>query len=168
MAEAITRIDRQTQNAAEEQVQAMDRLLQATAGGSEPLLKGLDILNELDRLGVLDAMRAMLKQSGQITAIGLEQMNKPGAHRIIKNAMGALQFLSSLDPAKLAVLMNGLTAGIDSATAAGTVGEAGRQERGGGGLWSIVKSMRGPDVMASLSLMVRFLQGMGRSLNKSR
>ncbi len=115
MAKAITNIEKHIPDQAEKEAQAVRHIVQAAAGSPEPLVKLLDILQELDRLGVLDAIQGILKNSEQIASIGIHQLNKPGAHRIIKNAIGAVQFLSRLDPDKLQTIFHGLSAGVEYA-----------------------------------------------------
>lgn len=159
MAKAITSIDKHIPDRAEEEAQAIQRVLQAAASHSEPLIKFMDILHELNRLGILDALQGMLKNSGQIASIGISQLNKPGAHRIIKNGMGAIQWLSQLDPAKLQTILSGVASGVEYA--------AGDQPPGKQGLWETVKALRGPEASASLAMMTKFLQGMGKGLNKT-
>jgi uncharacterized protein YjgD (DUF1641 family) len=160
MAKAITNIEKQVPNSAEEQTQAMEQLLQQAAGHHKPLIKFLNILDEIDKLGILDAAEGMLKNSKQIAVVGLDQLNKPGAHRILKNGMGAVGFLSRIDPNKLQRLLNGVASGVENTDA----DEATRKPKG---LWGVFQSARQPEVMSSLSLMMDFLRGMGSGL-KSR
>lgn len=158
MARAITDIDKRIPDQEEETAQAIERMMKEAASRSEPLVKFLDILDELNRLGILDAMEGLLKNSKQIASIGIGQMNKPGAHRMIKNGMGALQCLAQLDPAKLGILLQGLSDGVNQAVRP----EPDQRQ----GLWGLVQSLRKPQVQVSLSMMTRFLQGMGEGLSK--
>ncbi|GGG04035.1 DUF1641 domain-containing protein [Paenibacillus abyssi] len=160
MAKAITSIEKNRPTQAEADAEAVEQILQSAAKEREPLLKLIDILGDLNRLGILDAVQGILKNSEQIALIGINQMNKPGAHQMIKNGMGAVQFLSQIDPSKLQTLLQGVSAGIDHAVAA----EPDRRQ----GLWGMLGSLRNPDVSAALSVMMKFLQGMGKGLNKSR
>jgi uncharacterized protein YjgD (DUF1641 family) len=159
VAKPITNIEKTIPNKIEEEAQALEQLLKAVANQHQPMLKFLDILNELDRLGLLDAARGMLKNSHQIAYIGMNQMNKPGAHRIIKNGMGAITFLSMVDPDKLQTLLNGVASGIDHAVD----DTPGKKQ---GGLWGMLKILREPQVMSSLSMMTGFLRGLGHGLKK--
>ncbi|MBP1153784.1 MULTISPECIES: DUF1641 domain-containing protein [unclassified Paenibacillus] len=159
MAKAITNIEKNIPNQVEEDSQAIQQLLQAAANHSVPLIKFLDILHELNRQGVLDALQGMLKNSEQIALIGIHQLNKPGAHRIIKNGMGAVQMLSQIDPAKLQTILQGVASGVEHAAQ----DEPAKKQ----GLWDILRTLRGREASASLSMMTKFLQGMGKGLNKS-
>ncbi|GCL73357.1 DUF1641 domain-containing protein [Paenibacillus naphthalenovorans] len=160
VAKAITNIEKHIPDQAEQEAQAVRHIVQAAAGSPEPLVKLLDILQELDRLGVLDAIQGILKNSEQIASIGIHQLNKPGAHRIIKNAIGAVQFLSRLDPDKLQTIFHGLSAGVEYAADDSPTKKQ--------GLWEIIKTLREPEAGASLSMMTKFLQGMGKGLKESQ
>ncbi|MED4601540.1 DUF1641 domain-containing protein [Paenibacillus validus] len=158
MARAITDIDKPVPDQEEETAQAIRHMMKEAANRTEPLVKVMSILDELNRLGILDAVEGLLKNSKQIAAIGMEQMNKPGAHRMIKNGMGAVQLLTQLDPAKLGAILQGLSEGVNQAVRP----EPDPKQ----GLWGIVQSLRKPEVRVSLSMMMGFLQGMGKGLSK--
>jgi len=159
MAKATTRIDKEAAAQEELTAKAFNQIIQSVAERSEALLKFLDVLGELHQLGVLDAAEALLKNKQDIALIGIQQMNKPGAHRIIKNGMGAVQLLSSIDPSKLQTLLNGVAEGVAQSSGQ-------HVDRKQMGLWGIAKTMRKPETMASLNMMMQFLQGMGKSLKE--
>lgn len=160
MAKAITNIEKHIPDQTEEEAQAVSNILQAAASHSGPLVKLLDILEELDRLGVLDALQGILRNSEQIALIGIHQLNKPGAHRIIKNGMGAVQFLSRIDPGKLQTILRGVASGVEYAAN----DEPTRMQ----GLWDMVKILRDPEAGRALSMVTKFMQGMGKGLKESQ
>lgn len=160
MAKATTHIERETPHPEVEQAQALAQLLGAVAANREALLVFLDIVQELHKLGLLEAVQALLKNSRQITHIGLQQLNKPGAQHILKNGMIAMQFLSKMEPSKLETLLNSAAAGMENASSGL---EDGKQL----GMWGLAKSIRNPEVNTSLNFMVHFLQGMGEQLHHS-
>lgn len=145
---------------AEEEAQAIEQILKAAVEHREALLAFLDILGELQKIGILEALQGMLENSKQIALIGINQLNKPGAHNMIKNGMGAVQFMSSIEPSKLNQLLNGVLTGIEHA-----VDQEGNLKQQG--LWGMVRTMRNPEVMSSLNMMTRFLRGMGTGLNNN-
>jgi uncharacterized protein YjgD (DUF1641 family) len=160
VANAITHIEKGIPDAAQEEDQAAERLMKAAVQHSDALTAFMGLLDEMHKLGVLDAAHAMLQNKQQIAVIGLNQLNKPGAHRIIKNAMGAVGFLSRLDPAKLQRMLNGVAEGVD---------KAGGEEKGGSkpaGLFGMLKSFREPEVLAAFGVLINFLRGMGKGLNR--
>ncbi len=116
MAKAIIDIDKQVPNQAEEEAQSIQQILKAASTHRESLLAFMDVLDELHKMGILEAVQAMLKNKKQIALVGLGQLNKPGAHRLIKKRDGSRTiFLTTLDPAKLQTILNGVSAGVEQA-----------------------------------------------------
>jgi uncharacterized protein YjgD (DUF1641 family) len=157
MAKATTRIEKAIPDAVQEQAQSLHMLLQAVAENRDALLMLMDIVKELNELGLLEAIHAMLKNRHDISVIGITQLNKPGAQRIVKNGMNALQFLSSINPAELEPLLKGMSNGVKYAAEADT-------DKGQMGLFGMMKSMRDPEVATSLQVMFNFLRGMGHGV----
>jgi uncharacterized protein YjgD (DUF1641 family) len=160
VAKSITNIEKRLPNQAEEDAKAIQQILQAVGSQRQALLGLLDVVEELQKLGVIDMMRGMLKNGKDIGTIGIQQMNKPGAHRMIKNGMAAVQFLTQVDPAKLQTLLGGVAQGVDAAV---VEHEPNRKH---GGLWGMLKFLRDPAVMSAVAMMVRFLKGMGNGLKQ--
>lgn len=158
MAKATTHIEKQTPNPVEEQAQAIQKLLVSVAESQDALIVFLDVLKELHAFGVLDVLRGLLKNRHQVGVIAITQLNQPGMHHMMKNAMGAVQFLSKLEPEKLQNIMNALASGIDQFSPADKPTS----------LWGMGKSLRDPDVMLSMSTLLNFLRGMGESLHQNQ
>lgn len=159
MAKAITNIEKRVPDQLEVETEAIQQIAKAVANHREPLMKSLDILNELNQMGVLDALQGMLKNRQQIGVIAIDQMNKPGAHRIIKNGMETMQFLSKVNPSNLQTILNGIAAGVEQA-----VDHEPNKKKG---LWELFRTLRKPEILSSLSMMTKFLQGMGRGLRNT-
>jgi uncharacterized protein YjgD (DUF1641 family) len=159
VAKSITNIEKRLPNEAEEDAKALQQILKAVGNQRQALLGLLDVTDELHKLGVIDMMRGMLKNSKDIGEIAIHQMNKPGAHRMIKNGMAAAQFIAQVDPSKLQTLLNGLTQGMDAAVEQ----EPGRKKAG---FWGVLKTAREPAVMSSIAMMMRFMKGMGAGLKQ--
>lgn len=157
MAKAITHIEKRVPNAAEEQAEAIQDILNAAAQNKEALLILMDIVSQLHNAGLLEMAQGFLTNRHKVGVIGLQQLNKSGAQRIIKNGMGAVQFLTKLDPAKLDMLLGAMASGVDEASEA----QAEHRQLGLAGLY---KTMRDPEVQTSLGVMMNFLRGMGKGL----
>jgi uncharacterized protein YjgD (DUF1641 family) len=158
MAKATTRIENNIPDPIQEQAQSLKMLLQAVTENRDALLMLLDIVKELHELGLLEAVQAMLKNRHDISVIGITQLNKPGASRILKNGMNALAFLSSIEPAELEPLLKGMSNGVKYAADA---------DKGQIGLFGMMKSMRDPEVATSLQVMFNFLRGMGHGVRET-
>jgi uncharacterized protein YjgD (DUF1641 family) len=160
VAKSITNIEKRLPNQAEEDAKALQQILIAVGDQRQALLGLLEVVEELQKLGIIDMMRGLLKNSKDIGAIGIQQMNKPGAHRMIKNGMAAVQFLTQVDPAKLQTLLGGVAQGVDAAV------EQEEPNQKQGGLWGMIKIAREPVVLSSIAMMMRFLKGMGSGLKQ--
>ncbi|HEU4963600.1 MAG TPA: DUF1641 domain-containing protein [Bacilli bacterium] len=166
MAKATTHIEKSVPNAAEEQAQGLGQLLQALAENREAILLAMDVLGELHKAGLLEMLQALLKNRHEIGVIGIEQLNKPGAHRILKNGMNLVQFLSAVEPASLQTLLNGVAGGVKKVGEAdGGTGTGKAQPQPG--MWGMVKLLRDPEVSASVNVLVNFLRGMGHEVRNT-
>jgi uncharacterized protein YjgD (DUF1641 family) len=157
MAKAIEQIEKQVPNQAQEAADSVKQILDSVVQNKESILIFLDMLNEMHEAGFLEAAQSMLKSRHKIGVIGINQLNKSGAQRIIKNGMGAVQFLTKVDPAKLDMMLGAVASGLDQA---GQTPDDGRPM----GMWGMVKTMRDPEVQSSLGVMMNFLRGMGDGL----
>lgn len=160
MAKAITQIIRRAPTADEEQAQAKDEILEAAAKHKESILLLLELVNDLKQAGVLEMAHAFVTNLHKIGVIGVNQMNKSGAQNLIKNGMGAAQFLGKLEPDKLEMLLGALAAGADRA--AGKPGEVRRV-----GMVGMLREMNSPDIQASFGFLLNFLRGVGRFMQRS-
>ncbi|HLO03650.1 MAG TPA: DUF1641 domain-containing protein [Symbiobacteriaceae bacterium] len=158
MATATTRIERRETTPAEQQAEALVELLGAVAQQKEALLTLFDIIGELHNAGLLQIVQGLLKGRQEIGVIGISQLNKSGAQNLIKNAMTAVQFMGSIDPAHLKEVLTAVGHGLEQMKPA--------EERVN--LWSMVNNVRDPDVMTSLGVMMNFLRGMGEALPSHR
>ncbi len=158
MAKAIRQINKSTPDPVEEQMQAVTELMKAVGENKEALITTIDILKGLHEMGGLTAAKAMLEQRTDIGAIVIQQLNQPNMHNTIKNAMNALNFIGSINPEQLQAILNGVSQGFERSAEVVKNGE-------NQSLWKLGKSIRDPDVKASLSTMMEFLHGMGESFN---
>lgn len=158
MAKAIKQIEKRVPNEAEEQTEALGSILKAATENRAALLQMIDIVGELHKAGLLDIVQGILKNRHAVGVLAINQMNQPSAHRMIKNAMKALEFLGGIDPNKMGAVLSGVTSGLDKASDLPDKPI---------GLWDLGKSYRDPNINASLSLMLNFLRGMGEGLHQN-
>ena len=161
MATRTTRIEKAVPNPQQEQAQALAEIMAAVADNRVAIIQFLDILKEMHSAGFLDILQAVMQNRHDIGVIGVTQLNKPGAQHILKNGMTALQMLSSIDPNQLQAVMNGVTSGLDRAGQG--MGEPSKPL----GMFDMIKTMRDPEVGASLQFMMNFLRGMSSGLHQN-
>jgi uncharacterized protein YjgD (DUF1641 family) len=159
MAKAIRQIEKIQSSAQEEQAQDIAVILKQISENREAITSSLEILNELQNSGVLNILKGVLKAREKAAAIALEQINQPSMHNTIKNGFNAFEFLGTLDPEKLKIILNGISKGLDE-----TSDMNGKNESIS--VWGMMKSIRDPDVNAALIFMMGFLKGMGKEIEK--
>ena len=121
----------------------------------------MDILKSLHDMGALQAIQGLLEQRVDVATIALKQINQPAMHHTIKNAFNAIKFLGTVKPEQLQLILQGLSHGLERSS-------ENSQQHEQQSLWKMSKSMRDPDIKASLSTAMGFLQGMGEVLNNNK
>jgi uncharacterized protein YjgD (DUF1641 family) len=154
MARAIRQINKEEPNVQEEQTEAVATIVKELAENREAIIKTFAILKGLDDMKVLDAARALLDQRTEVGAIAIQQVNQPGMHNIIKNGMGAVGFLGTLQPGQLNTVLEGVGHGLKRLS---TTGEKGGKQT----IWKLQKRLRSPEIRAAMTTMVDFMEGMG-------
>jgi uncharacterized protein YjgD (DUF1641 family) len=159
VAKPIQQIEKKRLNEAEEEAEALKELVGMIADSKESIKTFLEILEELDRSGLLDMAKGLLKTRQKVGVLAMEQMNQPAMHRIIKNGINTVQFLGQLDPDQMKTIMNGVSKGLEKTS-------EGSSQKEQVGLWSLIRTMRDPDIRASMTMMTSFLEGMGKEISQ--
>lgn len=159
MAKAIEQIELIQPTAEEEQAQDLAVLLEHLAENRKAISSTIEILSELQKSGVLDIVKSFLHSREKVAAIAIEQVNQPNMHNIIRNAFNTIDFLGSLDPQQLNIMLSAVTKGLDESA---KVMEQNEQRS----LWGLMKSMRDPHTNLALTSMLGFLNGMGKEMGK--
>jgi uncharacterized protein YjgD (DUF1641 family) len=160
LAKAIIHIARHVPTAKEQLERAKEEILEAAAKNKDSILLLLDVVNGLKQAGVLEIAQAFISNSHQIGAIGMNQLNKSGAQNMIKNSIGAAQFLAKLEPGKLELLLGALASGADNA-----LQKSGKIEKVG--VFGMLKAMGSSDIQAAFGFILNFLRGVGKHLKGS-
>ena len=158
MAKAIRQINKSVPTEEELQLQAISDIMKAIGENRDAIVTSLDILKNLQDIGVLQAVQGLLEQRVDVATIALKQINQPAMHNSIKNAFNAIKFLGTVKPEQLQLILQALGQGLER-----TLENNQQQEHQS--LWKMSKSLRDPDVKASLSTALEFLQGMGEVFN---
>ncbi|SDH60957.1 Uncharacterized conserved protein YjgD, DUF1641 family [Alteribacillus persepolensis] len=161
MAKAITQINVQKKTEEERQRQLQQDLLNQLTENHQSLDTIFDIVDELNKAGVLDMVKGFLRMRDQIGSISIEKVNQPSMHHLIKNGFHAIEFIGKLEPEKLEKMMDGLVHGLDRMAK-----ETEKQEEVS--MWKMFKLMRDPHVLTALSYLTAFLNGMGEELGTNR
>ncbi|MFC5713753.1 DUF1641 domain-containing protein [Thalassorhabdus alkalitolerans] len=161
MAKQITQIEKHNPSQAEEREEAIRTLVDMTADNHESLMLLLEVIKEVKDAEVLDMARGFLRTRDKIGAIAVEQINQPNVHRVVQAGTQAFQFLGKVDPKDMEILLAGVANGLDR-TSKGIESDEKLS------LWGMAKSLRDPDINASMQTMFGFLKGMGEALNNHK
>ncbi|AJH79914.1 hypothetical protein BF29_1373 [Heyndrickxia coagulans DSM 1 = ATCC 7050] len=123
MAKAIRQIKQVDPTPEEWQAASMSAVVKAAAENGESLIKLLEIIKQLDGMGVLNAMEGLLQNRVDVAEIALGQLNQPAMYHAIKNGMNVFKFLGSIDPEQLQTILAGITSGFEKAAQSGGAGE---------------------------------------------
>lgn len=162
MAKATKQIKREVPHPEEVQSQAVADIVTALAENREAILATIGIVRQLNDMGVLSAVEALLDKRVDVSEIAIQQINQPAMHNTFKNGMTAFKFLGTLDPGQLQMMLSGVGNGFEK------LGEGSAQKSGNPSLWKLGSSMRTPEVRQSIATMVSFLEGMGESFQEQK
>ena len=80
MAKAIRQINKSVPTEEELQLQAISDIMKAIGENRDAIVTSLDILKNLQDLGVLQAVQGLLEQRVDVATIALKQINQPAMH----------------------------------------------------------------------------------------
>ncbi|WP_026560601.1 DUF1641 domain-containing protein [Bacillus sp. J37] len=161
MAKPIRQIRREFLNEQEEQDQAMNEILKELAENKEAVLAFIQTAKELHELKVFETTNSLLKQSDEVGAIAIQQINQPAVHNMIKSGFGLFKFLGALQPSQLQTILDGVTLGLKRMSDSGEKGE--KQS-----IWRLRKRLTSPATRAALTTMIDFVEGMGEVFLRNR
>ncbi|URT68713.1 DUF1641 domain-containing protein [Cytobacillus firmus] len=159
MAKAIKQIELVQPSAEEEQTQDIAGLLTQLSQNREALSSAIDIIGQLQKSGILDIIQGFLHSKEKVAAIAIDQVNQPNMHNIIRNGFNTVDFLGSLDPQQMNIMMSAVTKGLDESAEVMK-----RNEKTG--VLGLMKALRDPDINLAINSMLGFLKGMGREMGK--
>jgi uncharacterized protein YjgD (DUF1641 family) len=159
MAQPITTVKKNVKTKEQVQEEKLAELQAALADKDEALTKSLSILDELHRMGALDAANAMLEAKEKIASIALSQATREPVTNIINNLMGAAGTLSKMDPEMTTKLMDSVVAGVKQ-------GENFVESEKKIGVFDLMKVLNDPDINRAIGFGLHFLKGMGQELKK--
>ncbi|MBB6444472.1 DUF1641 domain-containing protein [Bacillus benzoevorans] len=159
MAKAIKQIEESKVTSQEKQSEDLFAIIKLVSENREAITTSMEILGELKQTGVLDMFKGALRTREKIGAIALEQINQPSMHNTIKNAFNIIEFLGSINPDQMKVLLSALRKGMDEFSESVEKNEH-------IGIWGMMRSIRDPKVNTVITSMLGFLNGVGQEVDK--
>ncbi|MBP0725744.1 DUF1641 domain-containing protein [Bacillus sp. RG28] len=161
MAKPIKQIRRVIPTPEQEREQAITDILTALANNREAVLGTLGIIKQLQDIGVLAALNALLEKRVDVGVIAINQINQPNMHNMIKNGMNAINFLGKVSPDQLQIMLDGVSRGLVR------FGEK-IDKREKASIWKLGSSIGNDDVKTALVTMLGFLEGMGEVFKEDK
>jgi len=119
--------------------------------------KVLEITGELDGVGVLDALKAMVKAKDDIARIAVEQASRDPVTNLINHVLNATSMISSIDPEVTAKLAASVKSGLHEAEL-----YSGNGQRVS--VFQLMTALNDPDTNRAVKFGLDFLKGMGKGL----
>jgi uncharacterized protein YjgD (DUF1641 family) len=157
MAAPITAIQKHVWTDEELKQQKLEDLITLLTDNEEAINKILDIVGELNDIGVLEAVNAMLQAKEKIAKIALGQVTREPITNLINNLMGAAGALTNLDPELTKKLVSSVTLGMDE-------GNKHIQSNNKIGMFDLLKVLNDPDINRAVGFGIHFMKGLGKGL----
>ncbi|SFU64797.1 DUF1641 domain-containing protein [Alicyclobacillus macrosporangiidus] len=138
---------------------ALDALRDSVAQDAEALQQALRVVRGLHERGLLELTAAALEKGDDLLRLVVEQVNQPGALRLLRNAITLLQQAGAWDLEKWGPILEGAAAGIQEAQA--------HPPKRPLGVFGLLHLLSDPDVSRALHTLFGALKGMGRVLGQS-
>ncbi len=127
----------------------------------DAVIAGLNLLQALHDAGVLAIASGLIAAGDNALAVILSQLNGQESQRTMQNVVQLAKGLSAINPEQLEVALSSVAAGLHAAlTRPDQTSRLGMID-----LW---QAFRDPDVSAALTLLLGFLQGMGKAMRGVR
>lgn len=159
MAEPITNIYRSTLTEEEQTEIKFENLKKQFADNEESLTKVLDIMEELNDIGALEAVAAMLLAKEDIAKITLDQVSREPVTNLLNTIIGATSSVMATDPEKMKKLVSGAMSGINEGH---DFVESDKKVK----MFDLMKMLNDPDINRAIGFGIHFLKGMGKQLNE--
>ncbi|MFC7391467.1 DUF1641 domain-containing protein [Scopulibacillus cellulosilyticus] len=159
MAQPITDIHRPAFTEEQQTEMKLNNLKKQFANNEEGLNKILDIIEELNDIGVLEAADAMLHAKENIAKIVLEQVSREPVTNLLNTIIGATGEIMSSDPEQTKALISSALAGINEGH---QFVQADKKIR----VIDLMKTLKDPDINRAIGFGIYFLKGMGKQLKE--
>jgi uncharacterized protein YjgD (DUF1641 family) len=159
MAQPITEITKTLLTEDEQKEKKLEDLKTLLVDNDEALNKILEIISELNEIGVLEAADSMLQAKDKIAKIALQQVSREPVTNLINTLMGSTGALMNADPQLITKLVSSAMTGMNEANTY-------LQTKKKIGIRDLVKTLSDPDINRAIGFGIHFLKGMGKELKE--
>lgn len=156
MARPITNIKRMKISDQTVHDQNILEIIEALSEHKVAVLKGIQLLAVFQENGTLDMLHALLKQSDVALANLVHELNKPKYTATLENLNKLFLLLGELNVEDLHHFIQGMNKGLENVRDLTHLKKTSYMD--------VLKAMKDPDINKSVTLLLQFLRGMGRTL----
>ncbi|WP_181349052.1 DUF1641 domain-containing protein [Thalassobacillus sp. CUG 92003] len=148
----IKRMDIPEENKVEEDVQEVK---EAVSANKESILKGIELLSALDEADALQAATAITKHRKEALGNLVKELNKPQYSKSVENIPELLFLFGEIDLDEVRKATERLNNGLHE------LQESSEEEKTS--YFDLVKALKDPEINRSITLLMKFLKGMGKT-----
>ncbi|WP_099157874.1 DUF1641 domain-containing protein [Virgibacillus ndiopensis] len=127
---------------------------EALSENKDAILKGIDLLATVNRNGTLDMMNAFVKHKEDALENIMQELNKPQYSATLENLSKLFLYLGELEMNELHYFTEKLNRGMEEARQADSSSKT--------SYMNLIKSLKDPEINRSITMLLKFLRGMGR------
>ncbi|UTR12586.1 DUF1641 domain-containing protein [Evansella sp. LMS18] len=158
MAKPIRKIEPMRVTEEEERAEALEEVQEALVENKEAVLATIDLMKNLHGSGVTRLLNGLLAEGDKVLEIIVKEANKDENTNTIRNLLLLFGTLGTINMKDMEPLLRKINAGVEQAAV-----EPDPEEKTG--YFDLVRKLKDPEVNRSLTLLLRFLEGMGQETN---
>lgn len=132
----------------------VSEVVDSISSNKKAILEGIDLIVSLHESGALEMLNALVKQKDEALKNVVEQANKPTYASIIENMSDLFMLIGELPVDDLNHFIEKFNHGLKEARLS--------ENKVDTSLMDLLKALKDPEVNRSVSMLLGFLQGMGR------
>lgn len=133
----------------------LDEVIKAVGDNKDAILKGIELLEALEKNGLLDMLNALIKHKEDALENVMSQLNKPEYSSVIENVIKLSMFAGKLNVNEIGHFIDRINQGLEEAQTAQNMEKT--------SYTGLLKALKDPEINRSVTILLQFLRGMGRN-----
>lgn len=154
MAKPITTIKKYKVSREEQVERDVHDVKEAVADNKDAILKGIDLLQALEKEGTLDSLTAFVKAKDEAVANVVKEIDKDEYEPLLRNLPELVFLLGEINVRGLRDLSSRLNHGLEAMEEEGTTDKT--------SFLDLAKALKDPEINRSITMLLHFLKGMGK------
>ncbi|WP_209480241.1 DUF1641 domain-containing protein [Virgibacillus litoralis] len=132
----------------------IDEVSRAVSENKDAILKGIDLLANLNKSGSLDTVNALVKHKEDALENVMGELNKPQYSGTLENMSKLFLFIGDLKVDEIQYFADRLNSGMEVASTFEGSDKTSYMD--------LLKALKDPEINRSVTMLLQFLRGMGR------